>query len=376
MKYILVIITVIIACWIIWSALGRNPEWNGSDSFIELTQQIGSDSVCSKNIVAIQPYMVSGDYLSENHFYQKMKTYFDKAKQEEYFHERTVVLLPEYIGTWLVVNGEKSSVAEASSIQQAMTTLVLSNPFGVLQSSFKSQGESDRMAASIFRMKSPSMAAVYGNVFKQLAQEYKVTIAAGSIVLPDPFVENNEIKVNTEGPLYNTGFVFTSDGTIIPSMVKKSFPITSELPFVKPYPIEELPVFDLPAGKTTVLVCADSWYPESYTAINELQPEIILVNSYCSITNAMRSPWKGYDGVETPDDVDRQDVGKITEREAWIKYALPERIKQTSATVGVNVFLRGALWDLGEDGQPLIVLNGALVNTEPSERAGIWNICF
>jgi predicted amidohydrolase len=375
MKIVVALFLFAIAIWVTWAQLGRNTEWVESKSPIEIVQSIKIDTTCAKNIVAIQPYMLTEDYTTEAHFYQKLKTYFERARQKEYFTKNTIVVLPEYIGTWLVVSGEKKSVLEAETINGAMTIMVLSNPLDFIYSLFDGLDEEDSFAAALFRMKSQQMATQFASACKQLAAEYQVTISAGSIVLPAPTVNGSNIEVNKKGPLYNVSFVFNPTG-IEQKIIKKSYPITSELPFIKPYPIEELPSFDLPIGKTAVLICADSWYPESYKQINEVKPEVILVGSYCSTEGAMQSPWKGYDGGQQPVDVDGDDINKISEQEAWIKYALPGRIKSTGAKAGITIFLRGDLWDLGSDGYPLIVLDGSLVDVKKTERGGIYNICF
>jgi len=369
-------VIVLLLVWIVWIQIGRGAKWTSSDPALDHKEVIQSDAACDQNIVGIQPYMLAHDYLSQQHFYEKLKAYFEEAKQAGYFNKNTVVLLPEYLGTWLVINEEKTSVAEAQTITGAMAIMVLSNPVRFVRSYIHHQKEADVVAASIFRMKSETMSTIYGDVFKELAKSYQVTVNAGSIVLPGLSVINNKITVDPAQPLYNTSFVFHPDGMIDEQTVRKSFPIVSELPFVNAYPIDELPVFDLPIGKTALLVCADSWYPESYDRINALNAEVILVNSYCAGTNTMAANWKGYDGIRLPDDVDSTDVQRLKEREAWIKYALPGRIKKTNAVVGVNVFLRGELWDLGTDGQPFFIKNGQLLEIGKSERGGIWNLCF
>ncbi len=376
MRKFLLLFIVMLLVWLAWVQVGRNLEWHEPDSALDISESITPYSTCERNIVGIQPYMVSTDYLSSKHFFEKLKTYFEAAKREGYFKNNTVVLLPEYVGTWLVINKEKTSVAEANTIAGAMAIMVLSNPFSFVKSTFNHHNESDFVAATIFRMKCETMASIYGNAFIELAKTYGVTINAGSIVLPGPSLKENKIITDSSQPLYNTSFIFYPNGKIDQHIIRKSFPIKSELPFVSSYPIEELPVFDLSIGKTTVLVCADSWYPQSYDRINQLNAEVVLVNSYCAGNNTMAAIWNGYDGISSPSDVDTTDVRKISEREAWIKYALPGRIKNTHAVIGVNVFLRGELWDLGTDGQPFFIKEGHLIPTEKSERAGIWSICF
>jgi predicted amidohydrolase len=369
-------ILIILFCWLLWIQADRLNEAPQVDLALDLTETLAVNNSCASNVLAIQPYMFTTDYLTEKGFHTKMKGYLDAAKQKGYLNENTVVLLPEYLGTWLVIRGEKLSVAEASSMEGAMFTMIMCHPLKFFSNLFKSEFESDPFTAAIFRMKASSMALTYTNVFKSLAKEFNVHINAGSIVLPGPVIENNEIVINLSSPLYNSSFIFKPDGSIDEKMVKKSFPITAELPFIKDYPIAELPVFDLPIGKTALLICADSWYPESYEQIKLLNADIVLVNSYCTGNDAMQNYWAGYDGLNWPKDIDEEDVYTLTEQEAWIKYALPGRINSSNATHGVNVFLRGELWNLGTDGQPFFVRNGELLEHDQSTRAGIWNFCF
>lgn len=369
-------ILTIAALWSFWSIYGRSPAWQSSELALDLMQPVTADTACARNIVGMQPYMYATDYLGKKHFYEKLHGYFEDAKKNGYFKKNTLVQLPEYLGTWLVIAGEKSSVAQASTINGAMTLMVLSNPIKFAGSFFMHQSESDRFAAGIFRMKAVQMADLYEETFKKLAMEYRVTIDAGSIVLPGPGIKDDHIVVDLSSPLYNTSFIFKPAGTMEPQAIKKSFPIHSEQPFLQAAPVADLPVFDLPIGKTAVLVCADSWYPAAYRQISRSGAAVILVNSYCAGQRTMSQQWKGYDGGETPADVDTADVGRLTEREAWVKYALPGRIGETQAIIGANVFLRGELWDLGTDGQPFFVANGHLLHTAKSNRAGIWNFCF
>ncbi len=376
MKKVAFVVVAILGLWCAWSWIGRAYDHLPlSDSRASL-QQFGTDSLCGRNIVGIQPYMVPSDYLSEERFHQKLQAYFLQARDAGYFRERTVVVLPEYVGTWLVIAGEKAAVAEAHTVTGAMALMVASNPLRTLRSVFRHQDETDRVAAAIFRMQSAHMVQVYQQVFARLARDFGVTINAGSIVLPGPHVTGGKIEVDASAPLYNTTFIFHPTGAVDSAHVRKSFPITTEAPFIRASPLDALPVFELPIGKTCLLVCADSWYPESYARVNALGAEIILVNSYLAGNEAMRAPWQGYNGAPMPSDVDPSHVGTFTEQDAWIAHALPGRIKSTGARIGVNVFLRGQLWDLGTDGQPFFVKDGVLLPTAAAETAGIWNLCF
>ena len=53
-----------------------------------------------------------------------------------------------------------------------------------------------------------------------------------------------------------------------------------------------------------------------------------------------------------------------------------EKLVKTSAKVGMNVFLRGKLWEMGADGQPLAILNGQALKPTAAARAGIWSLNY
>ncbi|MBS1977330.1 MAG: carbon-nitrogen hydrolase [Bacteroidetes bacterium] len=375
-RYGLAGLVILVLFWAGWSLSGRSHSFTSEVLELEQVYNISGDANCERNVVGIQPFMKTEDYLSEEKFQAKMSGYFEEARKAGFLRKKTIVLLPEYLGTWLVINGEKESVAGYADMQSAMGVMILSNPINFFRYYLDHGDESDKVAASLFRMKSGAMAEIYGRVFRNLASSFNVTIVAGSIVLPGPAVQQNEIVISSKQPLYNASFVFYPDGSIDPHIVLKSYPIGSELPFLESAPIDSLPLFHLQGTSTAILVCADSWYPDSYKMVDSLDAALVLVPSYCTGDGTMAKKWKGYDGGAIPADVDRLDVGKINEGEAWVRYALPGRIARCKAKTGVNVFLRGQLWDLGSDGQPFFVRQGQLLDVPGSEKAGIWNLCF
>jgi len=149
--------------------------------------------------------------------------------------------------------------------------------------------------------------------------------------------------------------VFGPDGHIIPPLVIKVFPILDELEFIDTGKTASLPVFDTKAGKLGVLICADAWYPENYVALKKSGADMVVVPSYSAHDRVWSTLWGGYNGGAQPADVDSRDIGKITEGDAWMKYAIPQRTQAAGIKAGMNVFLRGELWDLGSDGATIRV---------------------
>lgn len=299
------------------------------------------------NLLGIQPWMVTGDYAGEAAFHDRLAGYFQAAAARGWLGPRTVVVLPEYLGTWLVVAGETPAVLTAPTIQAAMRPLVLRHAGKVTLAMLRARAR-DRLTAAVFQVKAAEMARIYQAVFSRLAARFGVTVVAGSILLPDPSVAAGQILPGA-GPLYNTSFVFHADGQVDLRCTRKAFPILSELPFVAPARVEDLPVYDTPAGRLGVLVCADAWFPAAYQRLAAQGMHLLAVPSAANHGNAWEAPWAGYSGWPVPADVDSGDIGRLTERQAWAKYAMAGRIAGSGAAVGMNVFLYGDLWDLAFD---------------------------
>lgn len=376
MRHLISLFILLLFIWLIWSYSGRNMPLSEAKAHISVVQEINPSDSLNRNVVGIQPYMDVSDYFSQVKFKDKLRLYLIDADRKEFLGKNTIVLFPEYIGTWLVLEGEKHVLAKKGTMKEALTTMVWSNLFDFSLAYLKTNKEADRAASAIFRMKAKSMANSYFLTFSELAKESKIHIAAGSIILPDPAVVDGKIYVNPKGPLYNAAFVFGPDGKVIGDPILKAFPIDSEIPFLTAGIPGEIQTLNLPFAKTSVLVCADSWYPEAYLAANSQNAELILVPSFCTGNGAMDILWKGYSGNPEPAGTDLNDIDKLTERQAWEKYALPGQIQKTRAQAGLNVFLRGNLWDLGADGQPLAIFQNKLLQITPADSAGIWSLNY
>jgi hypothetical protein len=177
-----------------------------------------------------------------------------------------------------------------------------------------------------------------------------------------------------KGSLYNAAFVFRPDGFAESLPARKSFPVSDELPFVAAAPVSSLPVFDTPAGKLGVLVCADSWFPEAYRQLRDQGVELLAVPSASTHGYQWYDPWSGYSGWPVPEDVDRRDIGVLTERQAWGKYALAGRMASAGARAGINVFLYGDLWDLEFNGGRWRLVSGKTNIEGECDGAAVINL--
>ncbi|WP_137817940.1 carbon-nitrogen hydrolase family protein [Pseudomonas sp. 2FG] len=307
------------------------------------------------NLLGIQPELFSGDYQSVELLHLKLAAYLEKARSEGLLNRKTIAVLPEHIGTWLIASGEKAEVYQAKTVKEAMAWLAASHPLQLVSALLAAQGE-DRLADALLRMKGQAMARDYQALFGGLAKEFGITLVAGSIVLPEPRVENGTLTVGS-GPLYNISLVFGSDGAPLGQPQRKSFPIRDEQGFTAAAPIAALQVLDTPAGRLGVLICADSWYPAGYAELARNGVELLAVPAFLTGNGHWSKPWGGYNGATTPADVSLK-PGELSEGEAWQRLAMAARLSSSGAQAGITVFMRGQLWGMGSDGQSSLATPG------------------
>lgn len=312
------------------------------------------------NLLGIQAWLSPRDYADRARLRARLDGWLDEAHQQGLVTPQTVVVFPEYAGAWLVVEGEGADVSDAATVGEAMTSLALAH-LPEFAAARLGAGVEDPDAFAAFTMKSARVAEALVEVFGGLARDHGVTVVSGSAILPTPRVEDGAIVVQPGEPLQNVAFVFDPDGTLRPEVVRKRYLTHSELPFAEPAELDELPVFDTPAGRLGVLLCADSWFPASYQRLEELGAELLAVPVFA--TGDWHRSWPGYNGWDEPGDVDVADIDALTEAQAWMKYSVTGRAPRIGVLKALTATLRGPLWDLDAQGQPLVV------NGEARERA-------
>ena len=325
-------------------------------------------------MLGISPYVVPQDYASGESFFKKLDVYLSAAQLEKWLNDKTILVFPEYTGTWLVLAGESKVIFQAASLQAAEQALVLRHPLKFARYWLASR-EEGRAEAAFFRMKAYQMAEIYQQVFSQLARQYSVTIVAGSIILPSPQISNGRV-ILTGGSLRNVSVIFQPDGAPYAHPIYKAFLTAEEQPFLEPASANEIPSFNTHAGRLGVLICADSWYPQAYWPLKEQGVTLLAVPSYADDgIEKWNQLWPGYNGWPAPADVDLQDIKKITEAQAWNKYSLAGRIRSGGAAYGVRVFLRGKLWDLDLGGwSGTMVREGEVFIEPPTQKAAMLNL--
>ncbi|WP_338510538.1 carbon-nitrogen hydrolase family protein [Pseudomonas trivialis] len=323
------------------------------------------------NLLGIQPELFPADYQSVERLHLKLAAYLQKARDQGFINDKTIVVMPEHIGTWLMLGGEKNELYQATHWQDAMSWLSLSNPLSFARAWISATGD-NRMNDAYLRMKAETMARDYQLLFGGLAKEFGVTLVTGSIALPNPTVSQGQLQVG-HGALYNASVVFAADGLAVGQPQRQFYPIYDERGFIEPGDENIVSVVDTPAGRLGILIGSDSWYPDNYRKLNEQGAQLIAVPAYVIGRDTWDRPWRGFKSVSTPTEISLKPE-ELSEGQAWHRLTLISQQPISQATAGMSVFQRGQFWDLGSSGQSFLSSNGQVFADGSARGARLLNI--
>jgi len=323
------------------------------------------------NLLGIQPELFPADYQSLERLHLKLAAYLQKARDQGLVNDKTIVVLPEHIGTWLMVSGEKNELYQATNLKEAMNWLSASNPLLFLRALISAKGD-DRIDDAYLRMKAPAMARDYQVLFGGLAKEFGVTLVAGSIALPNPSVSQGQLQIG-HGALYNTSLVFGRDGLPLGQPQRQLYPIFDERGFIEPGDENTVSVVDTPAGRLGILIGSDSWYPDNYRKLNEQGAQLVAVPAFVIGRETWDKPWRGFKSVSTPPEISLKPE-ELSEGEAWHRLTLISQQPISQATAGMSVFLRGQFFDMGSAGQSFLSSNGQVFADGNARGARLLNV--
>jgi len=183
-------------------------------------------SVRHGNLLTIRPQLFPFDYQSPTHLRLVLAAALDAARDAGLLNAQTLVVLPDHIGTWLLATGEKPEFYRARDRLEVRNWLLLGNPLLAMNVLLRNL-DANRLDEALLRMKAEQMAADYQSLFGGLAREYGVTLQAGSILLPEPRIDDDGRLHSGSGPLWNLSLVFGPDGRITGEPFLQDWPWTS-----------------------------------------------------------------------------------------------------------------------------------------------------
>lgn len=341
------VVVTVSALAFVWLLLLHWPAAPASDPSPIATQAFGETS--ARSIIVVEPDLAAHDYRNAESLHAALSRYLDAAAKNGWIRDSSIIVFPEHVGTFLVAARAPPLAYRAHTRIAASLAAIADHPIGFI-SALPGSDEPDRIAAALFRARTRGMARDYQAVFSQIARERRAVVVAGSIILENPAIDSGKIRTRS-GALYNVSAVFNPDGMLRSPLIFKREPVPAERTFLAAGSAR-MPVFETKAGKLGVLICADSWHPEHYAELAAQGVDAIVVPAFLEGADAWSKPWSGY-VTPAPADVAPEDVARLSEGEAWRKYAMGARLESSGAAVGATGFMRGAPWRQDADGRTL-----------------------
>lgn len=350
-----------------WAALRPDGHYL-SDLRIEVAVNQGAPGTHG-NLLGIQPELFPGDYQDPQRLRRKLQAYLQQARTLGLINAKTIVVLPEHIGSWLWIKGEKDEVYQARGRDEAFQWLSLSNPLRFARA-WLSAKDGHRGRNARLRMKADEMAADYQALFGGLAQEFQVTLVAGSIVLPSPHVEDGVLTPGN-GSLFNISVVFGADGKPLGTPQHQVFPDRDNRRLVEPGDPEDLAVVDTPAGRLGVLIGTDSWYPDNYRRLRAKGAQLLAIPAFVTGPGHWQTPWRGYNRhAPAPSPLA---PGQVSEAQAWQRLT-GAGLQGVGLDASLSVFMHGRFWDVVAEGQSFISLSGEVHEAPSGYGARLINL--
>ncbi|WP_103102921.1 hydrolase [Pseudomonas sp. LFM046] len=253
------IAAILVSCmtaYAVWT--GERPRAHYlSDLRASLASDVGAAGT-SGNLLAIRPALYPSDYRDPDLLRMKLAAALDQARAKGLLNEKTVVALPDHIGTWLLLRDEKHHLYQARTFAETGRLLTLSHP--TLLGRLFLQGQD--LEEALLRAKARRMARDYQKLFSGLASQYRVTILAGSILLPSPYFKDGKLR-SGHGALYNLALAFSPDGRLLGE------------PFSQPWPQsargESRQSLQTTSGQVTITRSWSPGYPQNQVTLNNGQ---------------------------------------------------------------------------------------------------------
>jgi predicted amidohydrolase len=287
---------------------------------------------------AVQMHWDIEDYKSPQAFESKIESLMKKIRSEAGEKEDILVAFPEDVGTPLVFMRSYEAVKDVKTLQDAVKNLIKKHGLKVLPYKLRYKVSWIRALALATAKRT---AKTYLDVFSRMAKKYRVTLVAGSVLLPD-FEWNKDIKKTVykipDGNIYNVSFLFNEQGELIGTQKK-----THLVPGLEDREgfdlcvgkIEDLKVYPTPFGNIGIAVCLDCFKEPAVQALAEKKADILIQPS------ANPQAW------------DKE------EQTGWMEGCKKAMDTYKSISYALNPMMVGCLFDLCFEGQSSVMTNKA-----------------
>lgn len=289
-----------------------------------------------RQLCAVQMQWHPSDYRDAASFELKIRSLMNRFQNKADPQYPSLVAFPEDVGAPLVFLGELESIKGAKTLSQAVFKVIRRHLPALFRLRLKYRVGWFRALALY---KGAEMAQVYLDVFSKMAREYRVYLAAGSVLLPEfPGLDQGApMFALQDGCIYNMAFLFGPDGRCLGYQKK-----THLVPGLEDAAgfdlcagsLESLKVFVTPLGRIAIAVCLDCFKAPVVAYLRSQNADILIQPS------ANSKPWT------------------LEEQRDWMAGCWQAMQEGNAFQAAVNPMMTGTLFDLSFEGQSSILLAG------------------
>ena len=285
---------------------------------------------------------------SEMAFYEKIKGMIELVKEKFSDDYPNLVVFPEDTGLILAFFGSRGE--EGRKEKYALNAfLPLLTSYSEAFQFYKEKFKNLSIQRNLFLALTDSLWRPFFNTFSQLAKEYKIYIISCTNVaevkkvsepdlyfLKDPSVQSDYVYVAENEDVWNTCFLFNTDGNIVYKVKKVHLvPEEESLLDLSRGKVEDAEIYRIPGTEIDICIaiCADAFYDDYVRRMDEKGCDIIVQPS------ANPGMWASFYPYWQPEDWLRSTMGTM---------------QYNSIQYNINPMMVGNFFDMVFDGQSAI----------------------
>lgn len=214
------------------------------------------------DLFCVQPVMKPDDYFTPDAFYHKIDRYFQAAQRQRDQNLPALIVFPEDIATFLLLEGHKDIWDGLHTMDQAFTAIGKRRALALVWTMIQYGTFSSRRA--FFTRGSTRLWHVWHGTMARLAHDYHMTVVAGSGLIPESRWMYDSNRFMPRSPkIYNFSFTVGPNGHVIYHTRKVNLvPTQEDVLQLTPGPLESastvavLPETDIPMATA---ICYDAF---------------------------------------------------------------------------------------------------------------------
>lgn len=166
------------------------------------------------DLFCVQPYMRPDHYFSREAFYHQMDRYFQAAKLQRSEGRPALIVFPEDIATFLLLEGQEDAIRGIDTLDAAFTAIGQRQLLAIMKT--MAQYGTVKKRQAFFTHGASRLWHIWHGTMVRLAHDYDMTVVAGSALVPQSrWIYDSNRFMPRSPKVYNMSFTAGPDGHVI-----------------------------------------------------------------------------------------------------------------------------------------------------------------